>query len=160
MRQIVLVAVVILISLRHADAQLNELIQQNVQDAAQSYERTSSPIQRSAESARLWVHVRNDRQKEIGEKLLKIVTNGNVEGRKIEAKPIQLVDVGPNNSQLRFFKREDEKEATELVEMLRKYIPELQLRDLSSQYANVVWLKSGHYELWLSPELIQLKSTN
>lgn len=158
MRQIALVAVVLVLSFRHVDAELPELIQQNVQNAAQSYDRTSSPLQLSTEPARLWVHVRSDRQKEIGKKLLEIVTNSNLERRKIESKPLQLVDGGPEKSELRFFKRQDKTEAAELLEMLRKHIPQLELNDLSRQYANVGWLQSGHYELWLSPKLTDLKS--
>ncbi len=158
MRQIALIAVVLVLSMRHVDALLSDLIQQNVQDAAQSYERTSSPRQLSTEPARFWVHIRSDRQKEIGKKLLEIVTNANLERRKIESKPLQLVDFGPEKSQLRFFKQQDKIEAAELLEMLRKYIPQIELRDMSREYVNVGWLKSGHYELWLSPELADLKS--
>jgi len=150
MRQIVLVAVLLVLSFRHVEAQLDELIRKNVEDAAQ--------FQVSTESAQLWVHVRSEKQKEIGKKLLDILTNSSLERRKIEPKPLQLVDVGPEKSQLRFFKPQDKTEADELLEMLRKYIPQIELQDLSRQYANVGWLKSGHYELWLSPKLADLES--
>ena len=158
MRQIALVAVLLIFSLRHVDAGLNELIQQNVKDATKSYDRTLSSYQVSTEPARLWVQVRNESQKELGKKLLEIMTTANLERRKIVSKPLQLVDFGPEKSQLRFFKKQDKKEAVELLEVLRKYIPQIELRDLSRQYADVGWLTSGHYELWFSPELTALQS--
>ena len=60
---------------------------------------------------------------------------------------------GPRVSQLRYFKKEDGPEAQELFKNLRLFIPDLELKDFSSQYSNVSWIKRGHYELWFSEEV-------
>jgi hypothetical protein len=67
------------------------------------------------------------------------------------------VKFGPQVSQLRYFKTKDEPEARELFAILRKIIPTLELKDLSREYARVGWINPGHYELWLSPNLVQLE---
>ncbi len=157
MRQIALFIVVLTIFSAHVDAGLDDLIKQNIQDAAKSYDRTLSPVQRSTEPARLWVHVRSDSQERIGDEILNIVTDTKLEERSIEWKPVQVVDFGPRESQLRYFKRQDESEARELFGILRGLIPQLELKDLSRQFARVGWIKSGHYELWLSPDIVRLE---
>ncbi len=149
MRQIALVTTVLLtLFLEHVDAgfSLNDLIEQNIET-----------LQQSTETARLWVHVQSDSQKGIGKQILNRVKNAKLEERSIERKPVQLVASGPQESQLRYFKRQDKSEARELFRILRKLIPQLELLDLSSQYERVGWIKSGHYELWVSPDLVRLE---
>ena len=75
--------------------------------------------------------------------------------------PIQTVDVGPSKSQLRYFKKLDEVEAQEMLALFSKIssIADLELKDLSEQYSEVSWIKPGHYELWLSPDIVQAQIT-
>ena len=75
--------------------------------------------------------------------------------------PIQIVDRGPSKSQLRYFKKVDEAEAQEMRTLISNIstITDLELNDLSDQYSEVSWIKPGHYELWLSPDIVQAQIT-
>jgi hypothetical protein len=64
---------------------------------------------------------------------------------------------GPRESQLRYFNKEDASQAAELLKVLSRLIPELKLKDLSREYAKLRWIRTGHFELWLSPELVQIE---
>lgn len=66
---------------------------------------------------------------------------------------MQVVDYGPNDTELRFFKSRDAEQARALARVLRDALPALELKDFSSQYGKVGWLKPGHYELWLAPQV-------
>ena len=70
------------------------------------------------------------------------------------------MDSGPRNSQLRYFKIQDKSDAWKLFRILREIIPQLEIKDLSRQYTNVNWIKSGHYELWLSREIVRIEPIN
>lgn len=132
-------------------ATLNELINQNVQDATQAYEQTLPSAQRNVSTAQLWVHIRNENQRPLAQAILARVKNTALARRKIEAKTIEKVAYGPDQNQLRYFKREDRAQAQMLLEQLRPLVPRLELSDLSGQYNNASWLESGHYEVWLAP---------
>jgi hypothetical protein len=142
----------------NVEADLNDLIKQNIQDSNKSYEQTISSIERQSKPIRIWIHVRTKTQRNVGKKILKAIADTSIEGRRVEEKPIQIVDSAPPESQLRYFKKEDNSQATELFGVLQRLIPELKLKDLSRQYSHVRWIKTGHFELWLSPDLIQIES--
>ncbi len=102
-------------------------------------------------AARLWIHVQTEAQKQSVENLMNGWLNGiDLNGRKIVLRPTQLVPNVPQNNQLRFFKKQDAKEARLLFKQLRTVIPNIQLKDFSDDYDSVSWVKSGHYELWLN----------
>lgn len=156
-KSVIFVAALMLFSV-NVEAGLRELIHQNVEDADKSYEQTISPIEQQSKPFRLWIHVRTESQRNVGEEILKAIADTRLGGRRIEKKPLQIVDSAPQESQLRYFKKEDESQATELLAVLRRLIPELKLKDFSRQYSHVRWIKTGHFELWLSPELVQIES--
>jgi hypothetical protein len=139
-------------------ANLDELINQNVRDATRAYEKTLPPAQQPANPAQLWIHVRSDSQNKLAQEILDRVASTEFRQWKMEQKPVQKVDSGPGKSQLRYFKRQDRTQVRELFDMLRKLIPQLELSDLSGKYESVGWIKSGHFELWLSPDLMRLQS--
>jgi hypothetical protein len=143
----------------NVEAGLRELIQQNVQDADKSYEQTISPIEQQSKPPRLWIHVKTESQMKVGKEIFKAIADTSLGGRRIEEKPLQIVDSAPQESQLRYFKKEDESQAAELFAILQRLIPELKLKDLSRQYSHIRWIKTGHFELWLSPELVQIESS-
>jgi hypothetical protein len=147
----------VLFSGQVSGATLNELINQNVRDATRTYEKTLPPAQQPATPAQLWIHVRNDGQKQLAQEILDKVAKTGFRQSKVEQKPIQKVDSGPGKSQLRYFKRQDQTQARELFDMLRTLIPQLELSDVSGKYESVGWIKSGHYELWLSPDTMRLQ---
>ncbi len=157
MKQIALMAAALALFSEHANADLDKLINKNVQDATRSYERTLSPVERPREPVQLWLHIRSDSQKKIGEEILKRVKDAKLKERSIEQRPVQTVHIGPQVSQLRYFKTQDEPEARELFAILRRVIPKLELKNFSREYERVTWIKRGHYELWLSPDLVRLE---
>lgn len=135
---------------------LKELINQNVMDATAAYQQSLPPLQQQLNPARLWIHIRSNSQKQLAADILKKV-NATPSWGKMAATPIQKVDEGPRASQLRYFRKQDEARAHELFEILHQDIPQLELQDLSRKYAAALWIKSGHYELWLSPEISHLQ---
>lgn len=136
-------------------ADLNTLIKQNVQDATRAYQKQRAST-RATESIRLWIHVRKETQRKIAKKIQARLAKARPTD-KIEEESIRLVHVGPSRTQLRYFKAEDKAQAKKLLEALRKMIPNIQLEDLSRDYARMTWIKRGHYELWLDPNLSRLK---
>ena len=158
MKKYVLLAVAITLFSVNVEADLNNLIKQNIQDSNKSYEQTISSIEQQSKPIRLWIHVRTKSQMNVGKEILKAIADTSIEGRRIEEKPIQTVDSAPPESQLRYFKKEDNSQAAKLFGVLQRLIPELKLIDLSRQYSLVRWIKTGHFELWLSPDMIQIES--
>ena len=132
---------------------LNELIRQNVEDAAVDYKKALPPTQQPIQ---LWVHIRSDSQKALAREILNRLTSAESTPWKIERKPIQQVSAGPRKSQLRYFKKTDQAQAHELFTLLRREIPQLELADLSRQYESLIWIRPGHYELWLGADLQRL----
>lgn len=123
---------------------LNEQIQQNVDEARKSYEQLVNQ-----EPPRLWIHVRTEQQRQ----LLQHIADWLKPVSSIKIEPIQLVKEGPKKSQLRFFSSQDKDEAGNLLKKLQKIFPHLELQDFSAQYGAMGWLESGHFELWLAPDL-------
>jgi len=158
MKKNVLLVVALTLFSVNVEAGLTDLIQQNVQDADKSYEQTISPIEQQSKPSRLWIHMRTESQRNVGEEILKAISDTSLGGRRIEKKPLQIVASGPQESELRYFKKEDEAQAAALFAVLRRLIPELKLKDLSREYSHIRWIKTGHFELWLSPELVQIES--
>ena len=157
MKKYALLVIALMLFSVKTEAGLRDLIHQNVQDADKSYEQTISPVEQRIKHPQLWIHIQNESQRKVGEEILKAISDISIGGRHIEKKPIQIVAFGPRESQLRYFRKEDESQATELLAVLRRLIPELKLKDLSLEYSNVRWIKSGHFELWLSPQLVQIE---
>ncbi len=154
MRRNIAFALVMLVLARSASAQLNDLIKQNVQDARSSYKQLSG--EQRIETPQLWIHVRSDAQKKLVAENLKWFGSIQLRGKGIDVRPLQLVAKGPEQSQLRFFKRQDREEAEQLLGELKKGFPGLQLQDLSGRYQAIEWLKPGHFELWLAPNVSKI----
>lgn len=147
----------VLLSDHVSGATLNELISKNVRDATNAYDRALPSAQQPTNLAQLWIHIRSNSQKKLAQEILDRVAKTEFRQWKIEQKPVQKVDSGPRKSQLRYFKRQDQPQAQELFDMLRKLIPKLEINDVSGKYESVGWIRSGHYELWLSPDIMRLQ---
>ncbi len=106
--------------------------------------------------SRLWLHIQRDAQKDLAVALLDEVRGETLAGAAIDVRPIRMVTIGPNASQLRYFKRGDEDEARILFMFLQGFVPGLELVDMSENYKQYDWIDPGHYELWLSPDLVEL----
>lgn len=138
-----------------ASAQLNDLIRRNVQD---SYNRsvTQSAIDPQAQPAQLWVHVRNEVQRRQVQDNVDWFKGLKVQGLALEMRPVQLVSGGPQESQLRYFKRQDADDAERLARALAPAFPHLQVADMSGTYQRMEWMRPGHFELWLAPDLARI----
>ncbi len=158
MNKIVFMALALSLFSVNAEAGLEKLIQENVQEADKSYQRIISPMEKQRKPSRLWIHALTEGQTNLAGKIFKAVRDTTPGGSPIELKPLQIITFTLQDSQLRYFKKEDEFKASELFEVLRRLIPDLKLKDLSRKYSQVRWIQTGHFELWLSPELVQLKS--
>ena len=136
---------------------LSDLINQNVQRSNKSYDQSLAYARLPVTPAQLWIHIRNDNQQKLADEILDTLARQQFQKANIEPMPVQKVDAGPRKNQLRYFKRQDQKQAEELFSALRKLIPQIELSDASGRYQNVDWIKPGHYELWLAPELMLLQ---
>jgi len=128
---------------------LDTLIHANVQSATSSY--TDLTAEKKSSAAQLWIHVRSQGQRELVTDRMSWFRGLQIGGVPVAVRPIQLVGSGPAESQLRYFKHEDRDRAEQLHKELAAGIAGLRLQDLSGQYQKSTWLKSGHFELWLSP---------
>ena len=156
MKQTLLVGFILALFSTQVNADLNKLIYLNIMDISDSNEMVNSPAEHPTKPPRLWIHVQTEDQIDMGEEIYNKVLDISVGNLIIERKPVLTVGDGPLDSQLRYFKKEDKTQAQELFETLRGLIPGLKLKDFSQEYSHVGWIKSGHYELWLSPELMHL----
>lgn len=144
MKKYILIPMILCLVSAHVNAywETETLIQENIQQDAEKL----------AEPARVWVHIQSERQKENGNTLLSSVQDVDFGYGNVESSPLQILDYGPEKSQLRYFKAQDTAEAIELFKWVKKYVPQIELLDLSDKYANLNWLKPRHYEIWLSPK--------
>lgn len=153
MKYLIVLALVLVVMEQDSSAQLYEMIEKNVKQSAKSYEQVVSSSQEKSEKPRLWIHVRSRVQEKMvlaASNWLQGITLGK---RTIDLRPVQSVDAGPPESQLRYFKTRDKNEAEQLFRELKKALPRLQLKDFSRQNQGLDWLKPGHYELWLAPDV-------
>lgn len=130
-------------------ADLGKLIDENVTATRRSAQALTIPPGKAP--ARLWIHIRTQDQTTFAQEIYSRLTAVDLNGRKISAQPLQVVDNGPRNNELRFFRREDSVDAQELLKHLRRAIPNVQLKDLSAAYRGVESVGPGHYELWITP---------
>lgn len=156
MKTLVLFAMILMMYTASAVGGLKDLIQQNINAADKSYEQRVSPVEEQKEAVRLWIHLRSEAQKSLGAAIFSAISDTRLRGLHVEQKPLQVVTFGPEQTQLRFFRKEDTAQAQALFDVLRPLVPRLELKDLSQRYQRVRWIKAGHFELWLSPDLSAL----
>lgn len=149
------ISALFLFSLHASGASVRDLINQNIQRSDTAYISVASVAEPNTSSVQVWVHIQNDSQKNLARELVENLQKSG--SWNIETKPIQKVARGPRKSQLRYFKKQDQQQAQELLVTLRTMIPAIELSDLSGKFDNTDWVKPGHYELWLSPEVIRLR---
>lgn len=149
---IVLVFIMFVLA-QNAYSGLNKLIKQNVKDSTKSYDQVLIETEQQKNAPRLWIHVQSEDQKKAVTNILGWFKSIKLGGRTVELRPIQWVKYGGQVSTLRFFKKQDAKEAEQLFIELKKVLPLLKLKDLSRKYRSIEWIMPGHYELWLSPDI-------
>jgi hypothetical protein len=131
---------------------IKAIIQQNVNASSNAYKQLVTP---QAQSAQLWIQVRNESQKKLIEGKLGWLKDLTWQGHPIDIRPLEVVGDGPSVSQLRYFKPEDRATVASLQASLAKGLPGIQVRDMSDAFRNVSWLRPGHFELWVAPGVTQ-----
>ena len=143
---------------------VNELIDQNTatqqQITQQIKQRANATSVRPSDlpDLRFWPHVRANAQKGGLIALLKELqeAGGSASlGREIDTQVIQVLDQGPNFSQLRFFKASDAPTADVLMRWFANKGLELRVVDLTERYKSETWIEVGHFELWLSADALK-----
>lgn len=134
---------------------VGRLIEQNVRSSTSAYKRLADESKASV--PQLWIHVRSQEQLRLVQSNLNWFKALSVEGRKASVRPTQLVDVGPQQSQLRYFRQADLRQAQLLLAEIRKAIPNVVLTDMSQQYQQASWIEPGHFELWLAPSVTTIR---
>ncbi|MDH3392859.1 MAG: hypothetical protein OEL66_02550, partial [Desulfobulbaceae bacterium] len=115
----------------------------------------SDPASKTLKNAtRLWIHIRKENQRNEAENIYKLINDIKLNDMSIEQKPIQVIDYGPEISQLRYFKKEDKMLAEKLFTVLSEMIPTLTLQNFSDSYSDASWLLPGHFELWIAHQQI------
>jgi hypothetical protein len=150
MIRIAALVIVTLLATTGASAQLGGLIDQNIQSSTSAANRLADE---SKTASKLWIHVRSESQKQMVQGNFDWFKNLSIGGRKIELRPIRLVNTGPNQSQLRYFRASDQDQAQALLAEIKKAVPRAVLQDMSGQYQQVNWIEPGHFELWLAPNV-------
>lgn len=134
-------------------ARLNDLIKQNVYDTTRIYDKQSIATEQQKVTPRLWIHVRSKEQHKAVLGALDRFKRINLNGRALELRTIQLVNSGPQDSQLRYFRKQDKDEAVLLLKELQKMHSPIRLQDMSARYKGMEAVNAGHYELWLAPDV-------
>lgn len=145
-------SLILLGSIRNSFSDAQSVLQENVDNINKVYENLTNK-----NPPRLWIHVRSQEQMMAIKKpeIEAWLESIKLDDKKIDLRPIELVDSGPKESQLRFFFKQDINQADQFLKKLKDGLPLLQLKDFSGQYENI--LEPGHFELWLAPETV-LKS--
>lgn len=101
--------------------------------------------------AQLWMHVQNRLQSQRAGRLAEVLGEGVEVGgvaRQIEIWPTQVVDFGPNEGQVRYFKPEDRATAERIAEIAGDMGLELAPTSMVESFAGADYLEIGHLEIW------------
>ena len=104
--------------------------------------------------ARVWVHVREPEATPVAETLAELLSGSVAVGtvdRPIEMMPVQVVDDGPRQSQVRLFREVDRETAESIAEQLIAQLPDITVVDFTAAYAEASWIEPGHIEIRLAP---------
>lgn len=145
--------IVLFASMAYAGEKLEALIQQNINAAEKSYDQVLTPPEKKKKQVNLWIHVRSEKQAEALNRVLEQIKNIELDDSELIVRPVQLVTYGPKANSLRFFKQKDKADAKVFLTQLVDIIPNSRLQNLSKRYKDVPWVKTGHFELWLAPNV-------
>jgi len=127
---------------------LQSLIRENVMSAVQADQAYAT---RKVNAPKVWIHIRDARQRHLASTLNQRLAAVSIAGMSLSPQPVQQVPSGPSVDELRYFGPSDREGAELMIQALRGDLPRVKLKDLSAEYAQVTWIKPGHYELWLAP---------
>lgn len=103
------------------------------------------------EPPKVWIHIQDTRQRSLADAVNRYLAVLMVDGAAVAPQPVQVAQDGPLMDEIRYFKAGDRTGALAIVQALKRVLPRLWVRDLSAEYEQVMWIKHGHYELWLAP---------
>jgi hypothetical protein len=156
-----LAALVLLPLSAEAGGKLDALMQKNLQQIQKTYKMITRPAVINPKAVlshrlRLWIHVRNEGQKKLAQQIYADLSKAGYGDKRLAKMPVSMVKAGPDQTQLRLFKKVDAKEAARLLIALKKQLTRIVLLDLSPTYDQMNSIRPGHLELWLSTGLEKL----
>ncbi|MDQ1636830.1 MAG: hypothetical protein QOF62_169 [Pyrinomonadaceae bacterium] len=98
--------------------------------------------------ARVYIHIRDEKQRDAARQI-----EGKLEEKDLNVPGIERLDTGPNTTELRFFRRDDEGEVNEIVNLLNSLNVDAKAKYVEG-YENSKAMRPKHYELWFSPSAL------
>lgn len=134
-------------SLKKVEERNFELAQQSLtsakEEVVQARARILEPIKISP---RIVIHIRGEYQREAAEKI-----GAQLRSAGYIVPDFELMNTGPNATELRFLRKAEQEEAMKIVGLLNKMGMQVKLADHSAEYENAKNVRPGTYELWLAP---------
>lgn len=136
-------------SIDQLDKRNYELAQRSLtsakEEVVQARARISEPIKISH---RVVIHIRDESQREVAGKI-----GAELRSAGYVVPDIELVNAGPDATELRFLRKAEQEEAAKIVGLLEKKMRiQARLADHSATYENAKDVRPGTYELWLAPK--------
>lgn len=124
-----------------------ELAQQSLtsakEEVVQARARILEPIKISH---RIVIQIHGEYQREAAEKI-----GAQLRSAGYIVPDFELVNTGPNATELRFLRKAEQEEAMKIVGLLNKMGVQVKLADHSANYENAKNVRPGTYELWFAP---------
>lgn len=99
--------------------------------------------------ARVYIHIRDERQRDAARQI-----ENKLEEKDLNVPGIERLDTGPNTTELRFFRKNEESEVNGIVDLLHGLsVPDAQAKYVPG-YENSKAMRLRHYELWFSPSAL------
>lgn len=93
--------------------------------------------------SRVYLHVRNERQKERAVEIASILNGGG-----FSVPGIQVLSIGPNESELRYFRKREEEYAKAALDLIKGAV-EVQLKYVPGHESSTK-IRDRHFEIWFS----------
>ncbi|MBL8028907.1 MAG: hypothetical protein JNL74_20955 [Fibrobacteres bacterium] len=143
----ILIAIIAAVSV---NAQLDKLIQKNVDISIKSSSKLLRSTDTTANVLRLWIHLKDSTSLKAVSDSIDLFKRIKIQNTTINVMPIQIVNKNIQTNELRFFKESDKLTAEEIAKDLKKSLPGLKLKNMTSQYRNIKWIQKGHFEIWIN----------
>jgi hypothetical protein len=120
--------------------------------AAGTQETVSSQAQTTlaALPVRVYIHIRSEDQRKPAQKVAAAL-----QAKGFLVPGIELVNVGPKESELRYFQGSNKDDTDSLIADLQTLRLDVSPVDLSERYKNSPGIRPRHYELWFGPTAFQ-----
>ena len=131
------------------EEKLLELIEKNSGGLTRALTLPTGALEPSA----IWIHIRTPDQQEEAAKIADLLREGVHLGpvtRGVELQPVQMVEVGPGEAQVRYFKSEDRATANEIARRMADAGIPAGAADFVDAFRDASFIETGHIEIWLA----------